>query len=120
MKLLLLLIVFAANLIGKESVKPNVLFIVIDDAVARWDRSAITTYDQGNHPVRSEHHRYVRYADGSQELYDHRKDPNEWTKLASNFGVREIIDEHVKWLPKNNIPDATSKTSGQTKRSRGK
>ena len=37
MKLLLLLIVFAANLIGKESVKPNVLFIVIDDPDARWD-----------------------------------------------------------------------------------
>ena len=120
MKLLLLLIVFAANLFGKESVKPNVLFIVIDDPDARWDRSAITIFGRGNHAVRSEHYRYVSYADGSEELYDHRKDPKEWTNLSGNSVVREIINEQAKWLPKINLSDTASGTSGQTKRSRGK
>ncbi|MCS5629820.1 MAG: hypothetical protein NZ744_03240, partial [Pirellulaceae bacterium] len=25
---------------------------------------------------------YIRYEDGSEELYDHRVDPDEWTNLA--------------------------------------
>ena len=33
--------------------------------------------------VRSEHLRYIRYSDGSEELYDLREDPNEWTNLAA-------------------------------------
>jgi len=27
--------------------------------------------------------RYIRYEDGSEELYDHRVDPDEWTNLAN-------------------------------------
>ena len=49
---------------------------------AHRDRPALTTHGPGNHSVRSEHFRYIRYADGSEELYDHRQDPNEWTNLV--------------------------------------
>ena len=33
---------------------------------------------QGNHTVRTEKWRYIRYADGTEELYDMVRDPNEW------------------------------------------
>jgi arylsulfatase A-like enzyme len=33
--------------------------------------------------VRSERWRYIRYADGSEELYDHAADPEEWDNLAA-------------------------------------
>ena len=33
-------------------------------------------------PQRSERWRYVRYAEGSEELYDHAVDPHEWENLA--------------------------------------
>ena len=52
------------------------------DAPRRWP--AITTHNHDNHGVRSEHWRYIRYADGSEELYDMRKDPNEWNNLLSD------------------------------------
>ena len=59
---------------------------------------AISTHNQNNHTVRSEHWRYVRYADGSEELYDHRTDPNEWTNLATNPKHADVIREHAQWL----------------------
>jgi arylsulfatase A-like enzyme len=34
--------------------------------------------------VRSASHRYIRYHDGSEELYDHRNDPYEWTNIAAD------------------------------------
>ncbi len=42
----------------------------------------ISTWGRGNHSLRSEGWRYTRYVDGSEELYDHRNDPYEWSNLA--------------------------------------
>jgi choline-sulfatase len=74
------------------------------NALRHWP--AITTHNQGNHSVRSEHWRYIRYADGSQELYDHRNDRNEWTNLVRSASVSKIVDEHAQWLPKVDVPAA--------------
>jgi arylsulfatase A-like enzyme len=43
---------------------------------------AISSYGEGNTSIRTERWRYIRYEDGSEELYDHQADPNEWTNLA--------------------------------------
>lgn len=51
---------------------------------AAWDRPAITTYDVGEYSIRDERYRYIRYIDGSEELYDHEADPEEWTNLADD------------------------------------
>ncbi|MCA9143694.1 MAG: sulfatase [Planctomycetaceae bacterium] len=51
----------------------------------------LTMFDQGNTSLRTGRWRYIRYADGSEELYDHQSDPNEWTNLAS-------IDKHTKQM----------------------
>jgi choline-sulfatase len=45
------------------------------DANAPRAWPALTTHNQGNHAVRTRDHRYIRYADGSEELYDHRVRP---------------------------------------------
>ena len=50
---------------------------LLDNPEAESDRPAITTYHRNNHAVRSEHFRYIRYADGCEELYDHREDSRE-------------------------------------------
>ena len=34
--------------------------------------------------MRDERFRYIRYADGSEELYDHDSDPHEFTNLAGD------------------------------------
>jgi arylsulfatase A-like enzyme len=72
------------------------------DAAAKRDRPAITTHNPNNHAVRSEHWRYIRYADGSEELYDLRTDPNEWTNLAADGRYDAIKRDHVRWLPIHN------------------
>jgi arylsulfatase A-like enzyme len=57
--------------------------MLLSDPAAPWDRPALTTFGQNNHAVRSERWRYIRYADGGEELYDHDADPYEWTNLAA-------------------------------------
>lgn len=66
---------------------------------AAWEHPAVMTYQKGNHAVRSQRWRYIRYADGSEELYDHDADPMEWTNLAGEETLQQIMAEHRKWLP---------------------
>jgi choline-sulfatase len=65
---------------------------------------AITTHNRGNHSVRSRDHRYIRYADGSEELYDLRSDPNEWTNLADDPDRRDTKRDLARWLPEIDRP----------------
>lgn len=67
---------------------------------------AITTHNQGNHAIRSKTHRYIRYADGSEELYDMEADPNEWKNLAKNPGQAKVKANLALWLPKTDLPAA--------------
>jgi arylsulfatase A-like enzyme len=67
---------------------------------------AITTANQGNHGIRTDRWRYIRYADGSEELYDMRADPNEWTNLANDPEYRQRKEELARWLPKIDVPHA--------------
>ncbi|AGA31002.1 sulfatase [Singulisphaera acidiphila] len=78
----------------------------LKDASAPRVWPAITTHNQDNHAVRTEHWRFIRYADGSEELYDHRSDPNEWTNLAGDPNQAERKRELAGWLPKRNEPPA--------------
>ncbi|QGJ70965.1 Iduronate-2-sulfatase [Planctomycetales bacterium 10988] len=66
-----------------------------------WDRPAVIEYLFKNAAVRSERYRYIRYRDGSEELYDHQSDPHEWQNLAENSEYDSIKTELAKWLPKN-------------------
>jgi arylsulfatase A-like enzyme len=65
-----------------------------------WKRPAITTSGRGNHALRSERWRYIRYVNGDEELYDHANDPNEWTNLAEKPEFTQVKSELGKWLPK--------------------
>lgn len=46
------------------------------------DRSSLTVFDRGNNSLRTDRWRYIRYNEGSEELYDLKNDPNEWHNLA--------------------------------------
>jgi choline-sulfatase len=76
------------------------------DAATPRQRPAITSHNQGNHGVRSERWRYIRYADHSEELYDMQADPHEWHNLAANPKYAGILNEHKKWLPQVDRPPA--------------
>ena len=72
---------------------------LLADAGAQWRHSVLTTYARGNHAVRSERYRYIRYEDGSEEFYDHMHDPNEWTNLAHDPAHSEWIRRLREEIP---------------------
>ena len=78
---------------------------LLTDPQASWDRPALTTYLRGNHTLRSEGWRYIRYIDGGEELYDETADPYEWTNLAKDPAHAARKAELAKWLPKTDAPD---------------
>jgi arylsulfatase A-like enzyme len=77
---------------------------LLENPNARWARPSVTTHRQGCHAVRDERRRYIRYVDGTEELYDHKHDANEWHNLAGESEYAEVIKGLSKWLPKVNAP----------------
>ncbi len=75
---------------------------LLRDPKAPWKTPAITTEGYLNHAVRTEQYRYIRYDDGSEELYDHDVDPNEWTNLAKKPELAKVISKLKVMLPKEN------------------
>jgi arylsulfatase A-like enzyme len=85
-----------------ESVRP-----LLANPDAAWDSPARTTFLFNNHAVRTEKWRYIRYHDGSEELYDETKDPLEWTNLAGKPEYADVKKDLAAWLPKLNISPRT-------------
>lgn len=71
---------------------------LLDDPSADWQRPALTSTKAGNHTVRSERWRYIRYVDGSEELYDHKTDSNEWHNIANQPQLDEVKQQHAEWI----------------------
>jgi choline-sulfatase len=99
------------RLSARASLEGHSLAPQLKDATADRPWPAITTHNQGNDAVRTEHWRYIRYADGSEELYDHRSDPNEWTNLVFRAGLAATKSELARWLPKDPQPLAPGSAS---------
>lgn len=65
---------------------------------------AVCSWGRGNYTVRTEKWRYIRYYDGSEELYDHTRDSNEWTNLAKNAEFIGIKNKLAEGFPKKEVP----------------
>lgn len=63
---------------------PSVSLSHLHNARVDWPADTNSPWALNHHAVRSENYRYIRYSDGSEELYDHSLDPNEWTNEAGN------------------------------------
>lgn len=77
---------------------------LLENPAAAWDRPALTTYGQNNHALRTERWRYIRYADGGEELYDHNNDSYEWTNLAAKPEFAALKAQLAKDFPAVNVP----------------
>jgi arylsulfatase A-like enzyme len=76
---------------------------LLENPEAKWDRPAVTTWLFNNHAVRNEEWRYIRYANGDEELYHNLMDPLEWTNLAKRPEYAEQKAALAKWLPQANL-----------------
>jgi len=92
-----------AGLPAKENLDGQSLVPLLKDPEMDWERPAIMTHGRGNHAVRTKRWRYIRYSDGSEELYDHNIDPWEWTNLANKSGFDDVKASHQKWLPTTEV-----------------
>lgn len=90
------------------------------DADAPREQPAITTHGPGNHGVRNERWRYIRYADGSEELYDIAADPREWKNLAGEPKWADVKRDLAAWLPKESAPPAPGSKSRLVELKEGK
>lgn len=65
---------------------------------------AISSYGEGNTAIRTNRWRYIRYEDGSEELYDHRSDPDEWANLAADPKLTPIKARLIEMIPEDQHP----------------
>ena len=77
---------------------------LLENPQAEWETPAVTTHGVGNHAVRSEGWRYIRYANGDEELYDETADPYEWTNLADDPACAARKAELAKHVPQGGVP----------------
>ncbi len=91
---------------ARADLEGHSLVPLLRDANAPRAWPAITTHNQGNHAVRTERWRYIRYADASEELYDMSADPNEWRNLATDPATAVTRRELAAWIPKIDVPAA--------------
>jgi arylsulfatase A-like enzyme len=94
-----------AGIATPEHAKKPSLRPLLADPQAKWDYPGITTFHRNNHGIRTEGFRYIRYADGGEELYDESADPYEWTNLANDSKYAMQKAELAKLLPQENVDE---------------
>jgi arylsulfatase A-like enzyme len=90
-----------AGLPTQKALEGMSLVPLLADPAAAWRESVLTTYGKKNHALRGERYRYIRYVDGSEELYDHQQDEQEWMNLASLPERAPLLKQFRKQLPDN-------------------
>lgn len=77
---------------------------LMEDPNTNWEKPAVITYEPNNHSVRYKNWNFIQYSDGSVELYDHNKDPDEWTNLAGDPQYKAIIAKLKEAVPQYSRP----------------
>ncbi len=78
---------------------------LLHDPGSKTDRVVVTSFDPGNVTLRSDRWRYIRYDDGSEELYDLQNDPNEWTNLSKEPAHQERLQSFRGKIPAEALPE---------------
>ena len=90
----------------RKELEGQSLVPLLKDPEKEINRVSITTYGFKNHTIRNRDFRYIQYADGSEELYDHTQDQEEFTNLAKQEKYQAVINKLKKHIPAVNTPFA--------------
>ena len=71
---------------------------LLRDPETEWAYPALISL-RNDHAVRSRDWHYIRYSDGSEELYDAARDPHQWNNLADDPRFADTKTHLKKWLP---------------------
>lgn len=72
------------GLSAPENLDGKSLLPLLHDPAKQTGRVIITTFGKGNFSLRNIRWRYLSYANGEEELYDLKNDPNEWANLSGD------------------------------------
>ena len=87
---------------GVQGLEGKSLVPLLEDPAASRAEPAVTTWYYNNHSVRDQDFRYIRYRDGTEELYDHRSDPGEHRNLAARSEYGHVKARLAAYLPERN------------------
>ena len=87
-----------AGLAKPEHLDGHSLLPLLKDIKAQRTEPALTAY-QSHITVRTDNFRFIRYLDGTSELYDRDKDPHEWVNQTENPAYDEMKRELSRYLP---------------------
>ena len=89
----------------RDDLEGQSLVPLLNDPNRKWKRPALTTWGCNNHALRTDRWRYIRYSDGSEELYDHHNDPDEFTNLVQSDpdAAKAVTQKLQRWFPKVNV-----------------
>jgi arylsulfatase A-like enzyme len=73
----------------------------------KWPYPSLTTIGLGSFTVNDEKWRYISYIDGTEEVYDLKHDPMEWTNLnnSGKKNVQKAKNRLSAWIPKTYAPE---------------
>lgn len=72
--------------------------IFVGDSRRKYTAAERQLLENQHWTIRTRRWRYIRYNDGTEELYDHQDDPREWTNLADSADHAEVIASLRKML----------------------
>lgn len=87
-----------------KSLDGQSLVPLLRDTEQKTERVVLTSFDPGNVSLRSDHWRYIRYRDGSEELYDLTRDPNEWNNLSGVDQYQSLLARLRRKIPPHALP----------------
>lgn len=78
-----------------------------------WGRNGLTFYGEGFTGVLSQRYRYIRYPDGTDELYDHKSDPYELKNISNEPSMAAVKKEMNRSVPSIFAKSLGGKSVGQ-------
>jgi arylsulfatase A-like enzyme len=91
------------NLAGRSNFDGVSLRTMLADPLQPVSRPVISTYDYGSYSIRYENWHYIRYIDGSEELYNLDEDPEEWHNRAADETLAAVKRQLAGYIPADAI-----------------
>ncbi len=85
--------------VENDQLAGNSLMPLLQNTELDWDKPCISTYLPGNFVAHQGKWNYIRYANGSHELYNIEDDENEFTNIADKAEYKYMVDSLAKFLP---------------------
>lgn len=87
---------------------------ILKNPTVPW-KPSVMTYGEKYSSITDGRYRYIRYPDGTEELYDHQSDPHEWKNRASSASLKKVKARLGKEIPKTwakSLGGSTEKKDG--------